>query len=79
MVIKIIGQNSSNRIKIFKNVHKAFKNCKGNFEIVLLEDNKDEEKYGITSTPSLVINEKVVSQGKVLTDKEITNYIKVLS
>ena len=77
MEIKIIGENSSNRIKLLKNVNKSVKNLKGKFEIVLLENEKD--KYGIINTPSLVINEKVVSQGKVLTEREITNYIKVLS
>lgn len=76
MDIKIIGENSSNRIKLLKNVNKAIKNLNGKFEITLLED---KNKYGITNTPSLVINEKIVSQGKVLTDREITNYIKVLS
>lgn len=76
MEIKIIGENSSNRIKLLKNIHKATKNIKGNFEISLIEKN---EKYGIGNTPILVINEKVISQGKVLTDREIINYIKVLS
>lgn len=78
MEIKIIGENSSNRIKLLKNVHKATKNIKGSIEVSLIENNSGN-KYGIGNTPILVINEKVISQGKVLTDREITNYIKVLS
>ena len=79
MEIKVIGENSSNRIKLLKNINKALKNLDGHFEIILLEDKKYEDKYRVTNTPSLVINNKLVSEGKVLTDREIINYVKVLS
>lgn len=66
-------------MKLFKNVAKAIKSINGSFEITLLEDQKELEKYRITNIPGLVINEKLVSQGKVLTNREIVNYIKILS
>lgn len=79
MEIKIIGKNSSNKTKLIKNTNRAVKNIDGNYEITILESKKIENKYGINNTPALVINEKIISQGKVLIDREITNYIKVLS
>ena len=35
--------------------------------------------YKISNTPALIINDKVISQGKVLNEREITKFIKVLS
>lgn len=79
MEIKVIGKNSSNRMKLLKNIERGTANEKGNIEVTLLEDEKYLSKYGISNTPALVINDKVVSQGKVLTEKEINHYIKLLS
>ncbi|MBQ6841332.1 MAG: thioredoxin family protein [Bacilli bacterium] len=77
--IKVIGQSSSNKTKLVKNVNKAIKNLKDKYDITLLEGQSYEQEYGITNTPSLVINDKLISQGKVLTDREIINYIKVIN
>ena len=66
-------------MKLLKNIERGTANEKGNIEVTLLEDEKYLSKYGISNTPALVINDKVVSQGKVLTEKEINHYIKLLS
>ncbi len=79
MEIKVLGKNSSNRMKLLKNIEKGTSNEKGNIEVTLLEDEKYLTKYGISNTPALVINDKVISQGKILTEKEIKHYLKILS
>ena len=79
MEIKVLGKNSSNRMKLLKNIEKGTSNEKGNIEVTLLEDEKYLSKYGISNTPALVINDKVISQGKILTEKEIKQYLKILS
>lgn len=79
MEIKVLGKNSSNRMKLLKNIEKGTSNEKGNIEVTLLEDEKHLSKYGISNTPALVINDKVISQGKILTEKEIKHYLKILS
>ena len=79
MEIKVLGKNSSNRMKLLKNIEKGTSNEKGNIEVTLLEDEKYISKYGISNTPALVINDKVISQGKILTEKEIKHYLKILS
>ena len=43
------------------------------------EDERSIKNYNITNTPALIINDKVISQGKVLTEKEIVKFLKVLS
>lgn len=76
MNIKIIGYNCSNGIKLKKNISKI-NECDINLE--LLEGVEYLNKYGIKNVPGLIINEKLVSEGKVLNDREILRMIKVLS
>lgn len=73
MEIKVIGTNSSNRIKLIKNIKKATDN---NIDIKLAEK---DNRYNITNTPALVINDKIISQGKVLNEREIKKFIEVLA
>ena len=40
-------------------------------EIIKVQDMKDIVSYGVMQTPALVIDEKVVSFGKVLKPKDI--------
>ena len=54
-------------------------NVKTKVEIELLEDKKYEDMYNVSNTPALVINDKVVSQGKVLNEREIKNFIRILT
>ena len=73
MEIEVIGTNSSNRIKLIKNIKKATDN---NIDIKLVEK---DNRYNITNTPALVINDKIISQGKVLNEREIKKFIEVLT
>lgn len=79
MNIKIIGNESSNRIKLLKNLNKAIDNIRLNIKPQVLNDAKSIKDYKISNTPALIINDKVISQGKVLNEREITKFIKVLS
>ena len=73
MEIKVIRTNSSNRLKLIKNIKKATDN---KINIQLLEK---DNKYNITNTPALIINDKLISQGKVLNEREIKKFIEVLA
>ena len=73
MEIKVIGTNSSNRLKLINNIKKATDN---KINIQLLEK---DNKYNITNTPALIINDKLISQGKVLNEREIKKFIEVLA
>lgn len=80
MKIQVVGEISSNRTKLLKNLNKITKKTvKNNIEVEILEDETSMEKYNSISKPILIINDKIVSNGKVLTDREIKNYIKVLT
>ena len=79
MKLKIIGQNSSNRLKLLKNINKVAENLSDDLEIELIENQEKFSKYKVSNTPALIINDKIISQGKVLNEKEIKNYIRLLS
>ena len=74
--IKIIGYKCSNGMKLRKNISRI-NECEINLE--LLEGDEFLNKYNIKNIPGLIINEKKVSEGKVLNDREILRMIKVLS
>ena len=76
MNIKIVGYNCSNGIKLKKNISKI---DEIEIELELLEGDEYLNKYDIKNVPGLIINNKKVSEGKVLNDREILRMIKVLS
>lgn len=79
MKINIIGENSSNRMKLLKNLNKVTKNEDINVEINVIDDKETLSKYKNKNKPILMINEKIISNGKILTDREIRNYIKIFA
>lgn len=76
MHIKIIGKNSSNRIKLLKNINKVQKELNDFLDIEILEDDKTIKQYQNIPTPIFMINDKIISNGKILTDREIKHFIK---
>lgn len=79
MEIKVIGESSSNRTKLLKNINRVVKNINEFVEITILDEKDDFNQYKIINTPGLVINDKTISQGKVLTTDEIIDYIQALA
>ena len=76
--IKVIGANCSNGMKILKNLSKVERELDMEFNIEKI-DSIYKKKYNINVIPALMIEDKVVSTGNVLTDREIKNYIKELA
>ena len=75
MKIKILGSGCKNCISLAENTKAALSELSMEAEIVKVTDFAEIAAFGVLSTPSLVIDEKVVSYGKVLKSKEI---IKIL-
>lgn len=76
MLIKILGTGCRNCVTLAENTKKALEELGKVAEIVKVEDIKEIMSYGIMSTPALVIDEKVVSYGKVLKSKDIAKLIE---
>lgn len=76
MKIKILGPGCKNCITFEANTKEAITELGLEAEIEKITDIVEIAKYGILSTPGLVINEKVVSFGKVLKPKDIAQIIE---
>ncbi len=68
--IKLIGANSRNGIKMKKVIERAIENSDLDINLILLDDDSSKNKYNVKNFPGIVVDEKLVSQGKVLTERE---------
>jgi len=75
VVIKILGGGCRNCIRLAENVETALKETGMEASIEKVEDFQAIMAYGVMSTPALVVDEKVVSTGKVLKPKDIVKLL----
>ncbi len=75
MEIKIIGSNCKNGMQLYKMASRAVENSRQEVNIEKLDDQNSINKYGVKNIPGLVIDDKLICQGKVLTDREINKLI----
>ena len=78
MVIKILGSGCKNCVTLKENTEIALKEAGIEAEIIKVMDFKEIMEYGVMSTPAIVIDEKVVSFGKVLKPKDIFKIIETI-
>lgn len=76
MIIKILGSGCKNCMALSDNTKEALTQLGIEAEVVKVTDYKEIMAYGVMYMPALVIDEKVVSSGKVLSTKEIINILK---
>lgn len=77
MIIKILGTGCKNCENLTKNAKEALAEAGVEAEILKVTDFMDIAAYGVMSTPGLVVDEKVVSQGKVLKAKDIKKLLGI--
>ncbi|MDF2819611.1 MAG: Redox-active disulfide protein 2 [Clostridiales bacterium] len=75
LIIKVLGSGCKNCITLTENVHTALSEMNLEATVVKVTELSEIVGYGVMSTPAIVVNEKVVSYGRVLKPKEI---IKIL-
>lgn len=71
MKIKVLGSGCANCHKLYEETLKAVKNIRKDYEVEYITDIKVMLGYGIMTAPALIIDEKIVSQGRVLQSKYI--------
>ncbi|WP_304622580.1 thioredoxin family protein [Peptoniphilus sp. KCTC 25270] len=74
--VKILGSGCSSCEKLEKNTKEALEELGMKEEISHVRDFAEIAKYGVMSTPALVLDEKVLSYGKVLSKEEIKKIIQ---
>jgi small redox-active disulfide protein 2 len=76
MTIKVLGSGCANCKKLEAVARKVVTDIGVEAEIVKVTDYAEIMQYSILSTPGLVVNEKVVSSGRIPTEKEIAGWLK---
>ena len=76
MKIKVLGSGCPNCKVLEVNTKKALEELKIKADVEKVTDIAKIMEYGIMSTPALIIDEKVVSYGKVLSSNEIKKLLK---
>lgn len=72
LTIKILGTGCPNCEQLEKETKKAVKNLGAEAEFIKVTDYQEIMDYDVLSTPGLVINEQVVSSGKIPSQGELT-------
>ncbi|MEC1718939.1 thioredoxin family protein [Schinkia azotoformans] len=75
MNIKVLGTGCKKCKALEANVNEAINELGIQAQIEKVEDIPTIMKYGVMSTPALVVNEKVVSTGKLLSSAEIKSHL----
>ncbi len=73
--IKVLGSGCANCKRLEETARKAVETLGIEAEIEKVTDYAEIMKYPILSTPGLVINEKLVSAGRIPSEKEITDWL----
>ena len=69
--IKVLGAGCKSCHEMYENTKEAVKNAGLSVEVEYITDLEKVMGYGVMSMPALVVNEKVVSMGKVLKAAEV--------
>lgn len=75
LTIKVLGSGCANCKRLEQIAHKVVDEMALEAEIIKVTDYKDIMAYNILSTPGLVVNEKVVSSGRIPTPAEVTTWL----
>lgn len=76
MIIKILGSGCKNCMLLHENVEKAVKLAGIQAEVIKVTDIQEIMSYGIMTMPAIVVDEKVVSYGKILKPEDIVKLLK---
>ena len=75
MIIKVLGPGCANCKRLEKNVEVAVKELGLDASIEKVTDFQEITKYGVMSTPALVVDEEVKVFGKVAKPDEIKSFL----
>ncbi len=77
LTIKVLGSGCANCKRLEQVTHKVVDEMGVEAEIIKVTEYPDIMHYNVLSTPGLVINEKVVSSGRIPAPAEINNWLKM--
>ena len=75
LTIKVLGSGCANCKRLEQIARKVVEEMQLEAEIIKVTDYNDILKYNIISTPGLVVNENVVSSGRIPSPAEVTTFL----
>ncbi len=75
LTIKVLGSGCANCKRLEQMAHKAVDDLNLQADIIKVTEYPEIMKYNVMSTPGLVINEKVVSSGRIPSAAEINTWL----
>jgi len=75
LTIKVLGPGCENCKRLAWLAERAVNHLAIEAQIIKVTDYPEIMKYNVMSTPGLVINEKLVSAGRIPSEAEITTFI----
>jgi len=75
LTIKVLGSGCANCKRVEQIAHKVVDELGIEAEIVKVTEYPEIMKYNVMSTPGLVVNEKLVSYGRIPTPAEVTTFL----
>jgi small redox-active disulfide protein 2 len=75
LTIKVLGSGCANCKRVEQIVRKVITTLGIEAEIIKVTNYNDISAYNILSTPGLVINEKLVSAGRIPSEAEISTFV----
>jgi small redox-active disulfide protein 2 len=75
LIIKILGSGCANCKRLELLTHQVVDQMGVQAEIIKVTEFSDIMAYNIMSTPGLVINEKLVSAGRIPSTSQLTNFL----
>ena len=75
LTIKVLGPGCDNCRKLAAISHQAVSQLQVDAEVITVTEHTEIMKYHLLATPGLVVNEKVVSAGRVPSLAEVTTFI----
>ncbi|MFA5408343.1 MAG: thioredoxin family protein [Bacilli bacterium] len=76
MIVKVLGSGCPSCKRLYENAREAASSVGGNIEVQYITDLKEIMASGVMSMPALVINDKVISVGRIVTVNEIIEMIR---
>lgn len=75
LTIKVLGSGCANCKRVDQIARKVISEMGIEAEVIKVTDYNDIASYNVLSTPGLVINEKLVSSGRIPTPAEVTTWM----
>ncbi|MCO5250558.1 MAG: thioredoxin family protein [Candidatus Kapabacteria bacterium] len=74
--VKILGTGCAKCLKLEENTREALKELGLDYSLEKVTDINDIMNYGIMMTPGIVLDEKVISSGKLLNKNQLMDLLK---